>query len=61
MSYSLGRGPKRPGVGHYYVIQGQSFVIEFVNIQPDAAGNPANHIHCVWRDMDGDFDLPIDG
>jgi hypothetical protein len=33
-------------------------VIEFCNVQPDAEGNPANHIHCVWRDRTGDFDLP---
>ncbi len=52
-------GAKKPGIGHYYVVQGPSFVIEFINVQPDAAGNPANHIHCVWRDMQGDFDLPI--
>jgi hypothetical protein len=52
-------GPKRPGVGHYYVVQGPSFLVEFINVQPDAAGNPANHIHCVWRDMQGDFDLPL--
>ncbi len=54
-------GPKRPGIGHYYVIQGPTFLVEFINVQPDAAGNPANHIHCVWRDMGGDFDLPIGG
>jgi len=24
-----------------------TFSIEFVNVQPDAEGNPANHIHCV--------------
>lgn len=52
-------GATKPGVGHYYVIQGPTFVIEFINVQPDAAGNPANHIHCVWRDMQGDFDLPV--
>ncbi len=52
-------GATRPGIGHYYVVQGPTFVIEFINVQPDAAGNPANHIHCVWRDMMGDFDLPI--
>jgi len=52
-------GAKKPGVGHYYRIQGPSFLVEFVNTQPDAAGNPANHIHCVWRDMAGDFGLPI--
>jgi hypothetical protein len=28
-------------------------------VQPDAAGNPANHVHCVWRDLQGDFHLPI--
>ncbi len=52
-------GPTKPGIGHYYRIQGPTFLIEFVNTQPDAAGNPANHIHCVWRDMNGDFGLPI--
>ncbi len=52
-------GATRPGIGHYYAVQGPTFVIEFVNVQPDAAGNPANHVHCVWRDMQGDFDLPI--
>lgn len=52
-------GGDRLGVGHYYRVQGPTFVIEFINVQPDAAGNPANHIHCVWRDMQGDFDLPI--
>lgn len=52
-------GATKPGVGHYYRVQGPSFLIEFVNTQPDAAGNPANHIHCVWRDMAGDFALPI--
>lgn len=52
-------GADRLGVGHYYRVQGPTFVIEFINVQADAAGNPANHIHCVWRDMEGDFDLPI--
>src|SRR5690606_13588809 len=48
-------GATKPGIGHYYKIQGPSFLIEFVNTQPDAAGNPANHIHSVYRDMHGDF------
>lgn len=38
------------GEGHYYRIQGNSFLIEFDNVQ-----NKANHIHTVWRDFDGDF------
>lgn len=52
-------GATEPGIGHYYRIQGPTFLIEFVNTQPDPAGNPANHIHCVWRDMNGDFAIPI--
>ena len=38
------------GQGHYYRIQGKTFLIEFDNTQ-----NDANHIHTVWRDFDGDF------
>lgn len=52
-------GADKPGIGHYYRVQGSEFVIEFVNTQPDAAGNPANHIHCTWRDLRGDFAIPI--
>jgi hypothetical protein len=52
-------GAHEPGVGHYYRIQGPTFLIELVNVQPDAAGNVANHIHSVWRDMRGDFALPV--
>jgi hypothetical protein len=43
-------GAIEPGLGHYYRIQGKSFLIEFDNTQ----GN-ANHIHSVWRDFNGDF------
>jgi hypothetical protein len=43
-------GATKPGIGHYYRIQGKSFLLEFDNTQ----GN-ANHIHTVWRDFDGDF------
>ena len=53
-------GAKKPGIGHYYRIRGDSFLIEFINNQADASGNPANHIHAVWRDVTGDFDLPIE-
>ena len=52
-------GPLEPGIGHGYRIEGPSFVVEFVNNQPDAEGTPANHIHCIWRDTTGDFDLPV--
>lgn len=52
-------GADKPGIGHYYRVQGPTFLVEFINVQADAAGNPANHIHCVWRDLTGDFDLPV--
>lgn len=38
------------GEGHYYRIQGATFLIEYDNIQ-----NNANHVHTVWRDFEGDF------
>jgi len=43
-------GATTSGKGHYYRIQGKSFLIEFDNTL-----NNANHIHTVWRDFDGDF------
>ena len=36
--------------GHYYRVQGPTFLIEFDNTQ-----NNANHIHLVWRDFKGDW------
>ncbi len=52
-------GSRVAGKNHYYRVQGPTFLVEFINVQPDPAGNPANHIHCVWRAMTGDFDLPL--
>lgn len=43
-------GSTRRGEGHYYRIQGPTFLVEYDNTQ-----NGANHIHTVWRDFDGDF------
>jgi Protein of unknown function (DUF3500) len=43
-------GSERPGEGHYYAIQGPTFLIEYDNTQ-----DGANHIHSVWRDFDGDW------
>ena len=59
--YFAWAGATKPGIGHYYRLQGPTFMIEFVNSQPDAAGNPANHIHCVWRDPRGDFAIKVAG
>jgi hypothetical protein len=46
----MGAIERGPGKGHYYRIQGASFLIEFDNTQ-----NNANHQHSVWRDFNGDF------
>ncbi len=43
-------GGREKGQGHYYRIQGSSFLIEYDNTQ----GN-ANHIHSVWREFKGDW------
>jgi len=43
-------GPTEPGQGHYYRIQGPTFLMEYDNTQ-----NNANHIHAVWRDLENDF------
>jgi hypothetical protein len=55
--YFAWSGADKPGIGHYYRVQGPTFLIEFCNTQPDSAGNPANHIHSVWRQMAGDFGI----
>ena len=38
---------------HHYVVQGKTFVIEYNNTQ-----NSANHVHAIWRNLAGDFNLP---
>jgi hypothetical protein len=39
-----------PGQGHYYRVQGPTFLLEMDNTQ-----NKANHVHSVWRDFEKDF------
>jgi hypothetical protein len=50
-------GGTEPGMGHTYRVHGPTFVIEFLNMQPDSAKNPANHIHSSWRRLAGDFGI----
>ncbi len=38
---------------HHYVVQGPTFVIEYNNTQ-----NSANHVHSIWRNLNGDFNIP---
>jgi hypothetical protein len=49
ISFAWAGGLNR-GDPHYYRIQSPSFLIEYDNTQ-----NGANHIHTVWRDLNGDF------
>jgi len=37
---------------HHYVVQGPTFVIEYNNTQ-----NDANHVHSIWRNLQGDFNV----
>jgi hypothetical protein len=48
-------GSTEPGKGYTYRVQGPTFVVEFLNMQADSGGNPANHIHSCWRRIKGDF------
>jgi hypothetical protein len=50
-------GGTQAGEPHTYRVQGPTFVIEFINVQADSAGNKANHIHSAWRNLQGDFGL----
>ncbi len=43
-------GGLEPGQGHYYRVQGPTFLIEHDNVQTNA-----NHVHSVWRDFENDF------
>jgi hypothetical protein len=43
-------GGLEKGQGHYYRVQGATFLIEYDNTQ-----NGANHVHCVWREFRGDW------
>jgi hypothetical protein len=43
-------GSVEPGKGHYYRVQGPTFLLEYDNTQ-----NDANHVHAIWRDFKNDF------
>lgn len=50
-------GSPKPGEPYTYRVQAPEFVVEFLNVQKDSAGNPANHIHSAWRRLPTDFGL----
>src|SRR5260221_4630938 len=48
--YFAWAGGLERGEGHYYRVQGPTFLLEYDNTQ-----NNNNHIHAVWRDFESDF------
>jgi hypothetical protein len=50
-------GSPEPGKPYTYRVYAPDFVVEFLNIQADSAGNAANHIHSAWRRLPADFAL----
>jgi len=48
--YFAWAGGINPGEGHYYRVQGSTFLLEYDNTQ-----NNNNHVHAVWRDFKNDF------
>ena len=55
--FAFAQNDDKPGKPYTYHIQGPTFLIEFLNVQADSAGNPANHIHSCWRNLKGDFGI----
>jgi hypothetical protein len=55
--FAFAREEDKSGKPYTYRVQGPTFVIEFLNVQSDSAGNPANHIHSAWRNLKGDFGI----
>ena len=53
VKFSWTGAPDRNGP-HAYKVQGPTFLIEFNNTQTNG-----NHIHAVWRNMLGDFAIPM--
>ena len=49
LSFAWAGGLER-GEGHYYRVQGPTFLLEYDNTQ-----NDNNHVHSVWRDFENDF------
>lgn len=48
-------GTMEPGTPVTYRLQGPNLLVEFLNVQGDAAGNKNNHYHSSWRALPSDF------
>ena len=50
----LWAGSLEQGKGHYYRVQGDTFLAEL-----DNTARGANHVHTVWRDLTNDFGADV--
>lgn len=55
--FSYYREENKPGKPMTYRVARSDFQVEFLNVQADAEGNPANHIHSALRTLPKDFGL----
>jgi hypothetical protein len=55
--FSYYREENKPGKPMTYRVARNDFQVEFLNVQADAEGNPANHIHSALRTLPKDFGL----
>ena len=47
-------GGEEQGQPHYYRLHGQTFFVEYDNVQ-----NDANHVHSIWRHLEDDFGVDL--
>ncbi len=53
--FSYYRDENKPGKPMTYRVARKDFQVEFLNVQADGEGNPANHIHSAFRTLPKDF------
>lgn len=52
------RNTQAKGTPTTYRIEAPGYLIQYLNVQADGQGNPANHIHSAFRHVGGDFGNP---
>jgi hypothetical protein len=55
VKFAYHRDDDKKGKPFTYRLHGPAAVVEFLNVQADGAGNPANHVHSGWRRLPSDF------
>lgn len=55
LRFAFAREDQKAGRPVTYRISGKGFLVQFLNVQSDAEGTPANHFHTALRRPSGDF------